>query len=270
MPASKPYSIYSGGYSEAKKAQLEATKIPEKLKCKVCKKLKPSDGFSERQRSDLKQRMAKNPALGAPSSAIIVCRQCTPGQTHELECFSCGLIKSLDGFTKAQRRHPDNARCILCVNADLEAPTAGNEDFGDCESGSDDDSSDGGVTNPYAETASNVGTTSHASLDHNMGNLRIEDNDSDDENPYATKSSAKRETTSTGYDARDTPYRQSQTSSAIGSSSTMAPRSNFARVKSDNVKNAGGTIFVTEAARSAIGRQRYRDDDSSDSEYGYM
>ena len=103
-----------------------------------------------------------------------------------------------------------------------------------------------------------------------MGNLEIENNDSDDENPYATKSSAKRETTttSTGYDARDT-YRQSQTSSAIGSSSTKAPRSNFARVKSDNVKNAGGTIFVTEAAR-AIGRQRYRDDDSSDSEYGYM
>lgn len=171
MPASKPYSIYSGGYTEAKKAQLEATKIPEKLKCKVCKKLKPKDGFSERQQSDLKQRMAKNPALGAPSSAIIVCRLCTPGQTHELECFSCGLIKSLDGFTKAQRRHPDNAvsipqpdrrfgpssltnlcqRCILCVNADLEAPTAGNEDFGDCESGSDDDNSDGGVTNPYAE-----------------------------------------------------------------------------------------------------------------------
>lgn len=106
-----------------------------------------------------------------------------------------------------------------------------------------------------------------------MGNLKIEDDDSDDENPYATKSSAKPETTTTytGYDARGTPYRQSQTSSAIGSSSTIPPRSNFARVKSDNVKNAGGTIQVTgEAARTAIGRQRYRDDDSSDSEYGYM
>ena len=109
MPTSKPYSIYAGGYSEAKKAQLQATKVPDKLKCKDCKKLKPKDGFSERQLNDFKQRLAQNPALAAPTSAIIMCRQCTPAQNHEMECSSCGLVKSLEGFTKAQRRHPDDA-----------------------------------------------------------------------------------------------------------------------------------------------------------------
>lgn len=120
MPTSKPYSIYSGGYSEAKKAQLQATKLPEKLKCKDCKALKPTDAFSEKKLSDFKQLLARNPALAAPTSAMIVCRKCTPGQTHELECSTCGLVKSLDGFTKAQRRHPDSAVSTPSVTDSLD------------------------------------------------------------------------------------------------------------------------------------------------------
>lgn len=115
MPSSKPYSIYAGGYNEDKKATLEATKLPEKLRCKICKKLKVLDGYSKNQLLDFKHRLAANPRLANPTAAHVRCRQCTPGQVHELECSQCGAMKGLNGFTKAQRRDPDNAVSALSI-----------------------------------------------------------------------------------------------------------------------------------------------------------
>ena len=113
MPASKPYSIYAGGYSEEKKAKLHATKIPEKLKCKNCNKLKANEAYSQRQLMDFRQRLARNPALASELTASVVCRTCTGGQVTELECTQCNQIKALEGFTKAQRRDPDFAVSLL-------------------------------------------------------------------------------------------------------------------------------------------------------------
>ena len=109
MPASKPYSIYAGGYSQEKKAKLDATKLPDKLLCKQCKKLKTSDCYSQRQLGEFKQRLARNPRLANESIASVTCRTCTGGQVTELECTQCNQIKALEGFTKAQRRDPDFA-----------------------------------------------------------------------------------------------------------------------------------------------------------------
>ena len=106
-------SIYAGGYDKEKKAKLEATKLPEKIKCQSCNKLKVPDSFSNNQLLDFKQRLARNPRLALPTSAIITCRQCQPNQVHELECSQCGQMKSLDGFTKAQRRDPDRAVSVF-------------------------------------------------------------------------------------------------------------------------------------------------------------
>ena len=81
----------------------------DRLRCKQCKKLKSVPGFSQRQLGIAKQSFAKNPKLNEQGIAIAVCRQCTEGQVMELECSQCNLIKSLEGFTKAQRRDPDFA-----------------------------------------------------------------------------------------------------------------------------------------------------------------
>ena len=66
--------------------------------------------YSQRQLNNLRQELAYNPRLlDADRASSIVCRTCTEGQVTELECVQCGLIKSLEGFTKAQRRDPDKA-----------------------------------------------------------------------------------------------------------------------------------------------------------------
>ena len=115
MP-SKPSSIYAGGFSQDKKAKLEATKLPAKIRCKACKKLKPNHGFSERQLGTYRQSLARNPRLGDESVAIALCQQCTPSQVTELECFVCDQIKALEAFTKAQRRKPEKAVCLLSTH----------------------------------------------------------------------------------------------------------------------------------------------------------
>lgn len=109
MPASKPYSIYAGGYSQEKKAKLEATKLPDKLRCKQCNKLRASSDYSQRQLGAFRQRLARNPRLADESIASVICRFCTGGQVTELECTQCSQVKALEGFTKAQRRDPDFA-----------------------------------------------------------------------------------------------------------------------------------------------------------------
>ena len=44
------------------------------------------------------------------------CRTCTPQQTTELNCCICNKTKGLTSFAKNQRKNPDTARCINCVN----------------------------------------------------------------------------------------------------------------------------------------------------------
>ncbi|KAL8797142.1 MAG: hypothetical protein Q9195_000609 [Heterodermia aff. obscurata] len=286
MPTSKPYSIYAGGYSEEKKARLQATKLPEKLRCKQCKKLKVTDGYSQRQLLDFRQRLARNPALASESTASVVCRTCTGGQVTELECTQCNTIKALEGFTKAQRRDPDFARCILCVNLDLKEPTAGLEGGRDDESTDDNSDDNDGMTNPYADTVSNAGTGNTAYIEHGLAKSQINSySDDSDDNPFAPKKArtmpkkenqekAKSAASFTGYDAAGRAYRQSKIPSLAAtatSRSTTVPRSNFARVKSEqSADKPKGLIEETPEAK-AVGRQVYIADDDSDSDdYGYI
>lgn len=50
----------------------------------------------------------------------VTCKTCTPGQTTELTCYICDTTKGLDEFAKNQRKDPDKARCIKCVNRVLD------------------------------------------------------------------------------------------------------------------------------------------------------
>ncbi|CUS08734.1 unnamed protein product [Tuber aestivum] len=55
-----------------------------------------------------------------PNSVKVTCKDCTARQTTDLTCCVCSSTKPLTGFAKSQRKNPDNARCMDCVNKDLE------------------------------------------------------------------------------------------------------------------------------------------------------
>ena len=84
------------------------------------------------------------------------------------------MVKSLEGFTKAQRRNPDLAvsddshsgfspwfltalqRCIMCVNEHFRAPVGGVKDVAKDEVEPQDAGSDDGATtntNPFANAS---------------------------------------------------------------------------------------------------------------------
>ena len=84
-----------------------------RTRCKVCHKIKNISNFSNKQLLDLKHRIAgvHGDKAKSPIAEIIACRACTQGSVHEMTCCICNEPKSLDGFSKAQRKDPDNAVC---------------------------------------------------------------------------------------------------------------------------------------------------------------
>ncbi|KAL8910933.1 MAG: hypothetical protein Q9171_003838 [Xanthocarpia ochracea] len=164
---SKPSSIFAGGWTPAKAAILNNIKLPEKTRCKVCHKIKNISNFSNKQLLDLKHRIAgvHGDKAKSPIAEIIACRACTQGSVHELTCCICNEPKSLDGFAKAQRKDPDNARCLLCVNQHVTEPWAHVEQDDDEDDSSDDQFSDT-VSNRHSNASyrygSDVNTTTSA------------------------------------------------------------------------------------------------------------
>ncbi|KAL8997039.1 MAG: hypothetical protein Q9169_003580 [Polycauliona sp. 2 TL-2023] len=147
-------SIFAGGWTPAKAAILNSTKLPDKTRCKVCHKVKAIANYSNKQQIDFRQRLAGpyGDKLKSPIAEVIVCKQCTPGPVSELICCICNEPKGLEGFSKAQRKDPDLARCLLCVNQHLTEPLAhlDQEDGLEEEFSSDEDTSDmRSTTNPY-------------------------------------------------------------------------------------------------------------------------
>ncbi|KAI9741241.1 MAG: hypothetical protein M1834_002957 [Cirrosporium novae-zelandiae] len=65
---------------------------------------------------------------------MVRCRNCTGGQTVELQCKYCNLWKDLELFGKAQRRNPEDAICKLCNDKnkiqDTEPVKEDEDDFG--------------------------------------------------------------------------------------------------------------------------------------------
>lgn len=127
--------------------------IGTRTRCNRCHKVKAISNFSNKQQLDLKHRIAGPHGEKAKSAVaeIITCRTCTGGPVNELTCSICGEVKGLDGFSKAQRRDPDRARCILCLHEQSEehwAHTDVRQQASDDDT-SDDDSYDETATNPY-------------------------------------------------------------------------------------------------------------------------
>lgn len=122
--------------------------------------------YSKKQSTDLRNHIALGNAL---DDSTIRCRKCTGSQVHEMTCSICGEVKGLEGFSKAQRRTPDNAvsinpdhngnkshrvqqRCLECVDEHLalhpDQVQEWDRDDNDGESGLDSDE----TSNPYENT----------------------------------------------------------------------------------------------------------------------
>ncbi|MCJ1259342.1 hypothetical protein MMC24_007179 [Lignoscripta atroalba] len=133
--------MYAGGYNEVTASKMATVELPEKIRCQACKKVKGVPQYSKKQLSDLRFKILQFGKISGTNGAYIKCRGCTGQQVTEMTCVHCDEVKGLDGFTKAQRREPDNARCISCVR-DHMAVEPGLEGEGK------DDESDG-TSNPY-------------------------------------------------------------------------------------------------------------------------
>ncbi|KAI4114803.1 MAG: hypothetical protein LQ345_004480 [Seirophora villosa] len=150
---SKPANIFAGGWSADKADRFKKIQLPDKSRCKICRKLKPINAYSNKQQLDLKQRIAgpQGERAKLPTAEIITCRPCTGGPVHELTCCICNKTQGLDAFNKTQRKTPDAARCILCVHEMGQEKWAHLEWQGEEseEDDSDEDFDSRSVTNPY-------------------------------------------------------------------------------------------------------------------------
>ena len=82
-----------------------------RIKCAVCRKVKPVNFFSTIQQNTLKNAIAVGDVYDATVEMWVPCIACTPKQVTELECCICGEVKGLEGFAKAQRRLGEEAVC---------------------------------------------------------------------------------------------------------------------------------------------------------------
>ncbi|KAL8829810.1 MAG: hypothetical protein Q9170_006012 [Blastenia crenularia] len=145
---SKPANIFAGGgWTAEKAARLKNTQLPDKTRCKGCHKLKALGLYSNKQLTDLRQRIAGpyGEKARSPTAEIITCRTCTSGQ-----------------------------RCILCVH-EQNSEKLPHEDFTKRDSEdemSDEDGYSRATTNPYTNSSyqgdDGVGSVSSALKEINL------------------------------------------------------------------------------------------------------
>ncbi|KAL4803523.1 Stc1 domain-containing protein [Aspergillus unguis] len=119
-PASAVPNAFAGGYSEKIKRQLENVQLPDKIKCKTCKKLRSAHAYSNRQLDYFRNAFVVQ-GQRALAGGHANCRDCTGQQTMELNCCICHKTKGLDEFALNQRKEHENARCLSCVQSHRDA-----------------------------------------------------------------------------------------------------------------------------------------------------
>ncbi|OQO08480.1 hypothetical protein B0A48_06350 [Cryoendolithus antarcticus] len=108
--------------------------IPDKIKCCRCDKVKPPASYATLRQNDMKQKMAQTPGFNPVTTGFVPCVMCTGGQVTELECHMCRKWMGLDKFAKTQRKNPDRAKCLKCIQEQI---AMGNADDSDASGGSD-------------------------------------------------------------------------------------------------------------------------------------
>ncbi|KAI5799946.1 Stc1 domain-containing protein [Geopyxis carbonaria] len=139
MPVHDHTTQLNKNYSAGASGANSDARVGRLIKCCVCKSMKPKEHFSNRQ---IAKYISTEQNKYAPAGRTLkdpktTCRQCTGKQVEELECIVCGIAQSLDKFGKTQRKQPDRARCLDCVeyHANVEPgmspPTSDYEGSGD-------------------------------------------------------------------------------------------------------------------------------------------
>ncbi|KAI1625943.1 Stc1 domain-containing protein [Exophiala viscosa] len=86
------------------------------IECANCCRKQFRSRYSNNQLSKFQESTYKARRGGQPAE-LPRCRDCTAGNTIELKCAGCYVIKGLEFFSKQQRKNPDNAKCIPCQQA---------------------------------------------------------------------------------------------------------------------------------------------------------
>uniref|UniRef100_A0A1D1ZK52 Meiotic chromosome segregation protein P8B7.28c n=1 Tax=Anthurium amnicola TaxID=1678845 RepID=A0A1D1ZK52_9ARAE len=110
-------SSYSSSSHSAKGANSQEPKPPEKIKCYGCNKEKAAHSFSKTQIAKYMSNVYNQyaPHGRTTKKHHIMCKQCTPQQNNSLTCMVCTRTKSLEHFSKAQRKNAEKARCLECM-----------------------------------------------------------------------------------------------------------------------------------------------------------
>ncbi|KAK6431476.1 hypothetical protein LTR95_012363 [Oleoguttula sp. CCFEE 5521] len=163
-------------YSNFLQRSAVSTKIflPDKIKCFRCDKVKPPASYATIRQNDLKKKMAETPGFNAATTPVVPCMMCTGGQVTELECHMCRKYMGVDKFAKTQRKNPDRAKCLKCIQEQIAMGNANDSDASDGSgggSGGGNDSDGSGDSHDFTfdDDASSV-TDSLASTSINARN----------------------------------------------------------------------------------------------------
>ncbi|OQO12948.1 hypothetical protein B0A48_02412 [Cryoendolithus antarcticus] len=170
--------------------------LPDKIKCLRCDKVKPPASYATIRQNDLKTKMAQTPGFNAATTPVVPCMMCTGGQVTELECHMCRKWMALTKFAKTQRKNPNRAKCLECINEQI---AMGNADDSDASGGSgggsggDNDSDGSGDSHAFTFDDDDANITAGAIPPH----LRARMSSAVSESGESTVSDAANTTTTT-------------------------------------------------------------------------
>jgi len=139
------------------------------IKCARCLKFKRTDRphFSNKEKAKLRYAIHTD-GQSVAASTPINCIMCTGEQRTELYCGYCNKVMVLAKFSKVQRKSPDNAKCIICVEEqkaaepDYNGAAVNSDDSnGDNDDDVDDDGCDSDNTLDYGDVTTNADVSVH-------------------------------------------------------------------------------------------------------------
>lgn len=86
-----------------------------RIKCWDCLRVLELDDFSDKQKRRLPALVRQHGKEHLAGTGYLTCKMCGPQQIVEQQCARCDEYKSLDEFSKSQRKYHEDAvgNCVL-------------------------------------------------------------------------------------------------------------------------------------------------------------